>query len=177
LTEFFKYSMCLAFAATLLGCSPELNWRKVWSGQNHVHVLMPCKPDKATRAVTLRVNETDVSTQLHMQACEAGRMNFALAELAVPPNASTKELRDAWRLASLASLQATESQAISEPELTKGGKPSQALITRVTTHTHRAQFVWFITEQTIYQAAVYAKPNEKGFAEAADTFLSGIQWP
>ncbi|WP_353134565.1 hypothetical protein [Limnohabitans sp.] len=112
-----------------------------------------------------------------MQACEAGKMNFALAELNVPPNASTKELRDSWRLASLASLQATEAQTISEPRLIKGGNPSQALMTRVTTNTHRAQFVWFITEQTIYQAAVYAKPSDKGFAEAADTFISGIQWP
>lgn len=154
-----------------------MNWRMVSSSKNNAHVLMPCKTDKATRAVTLRVNEADISTQLHMQACEAGKMNFALAELSVPSNASTKELRDAWRLASLASLQATESQTVSEQRLVKVGNPSQALATRVKTNTHQAQFVWFITEQTIYQAAVYAKPNDKGFAEAADTFISGIQWP
>ena len=164
-------------AASLLGCTPELNWRLVSSSQNLAHALMPCKPDKATRAVTLRVNATEVSTQLHMQACEAGKMNFALAELAVPPNASTQELRDAWRLASLASLHTTESQAISEPRLIKGDKPSQALMTRVTTPAHQAQFVWFITEQTIYQAAVYGKPNDKAFAEAAETYVSGIKWP
>jgi hypothetical protein len=138
---------------------------------------MPCKPDKATRAVTLRVNEADVSTQLHMQACEAGKMNFALAEMTVPPNASTQELRDAWRLASLASLQATESQAVSEPRQVKGSKSSQALMTRVTTHNHQAHFMWFITEQAIYQVAIYAKPKDKGFAEAAETYMSGIQWP
>ena len=169
--------MSLAVVVTLVGCTPELNWRMVSSSQNLVHALMPCKPDKATRAVTLRVNATDVSTQLHMQACEAGQMNFALAELAVPSNASTQELRDAWRLASLASLQATESQTVSEPRLIKGDKPSQALMTRVTTQTHQAQLMWFITEQTIYQVAVYGKPNDKGFAEAAETYMSGIKWP
>jgi hypothetical protein len=112
-----------------------------------------------------------------MQACEAGNMNFALAELTVPPNGSTQELRDAWRLASLASLQATELQTVSEPRLIKGGKPSQALMTRVTTHAHQTQFIWFITKQTIYQAAVYAQANDKGFAEAAETYTSGIKWP
>lgn len=169
--------MFLAIAATLVACTPELNWRMVSSSQNLAHVLMPCKPDKATRDVTLRVNETDVSTQLHMQACEASKMNFALAELTVPPNASTKEVRDAWRSASLASLQATESQAVSEPRLIKGNKPSQALMTRVKTNTHQAHFLWFITDQTIYQVAVYAKPNDKGFAEAAETYMSGVKWP
>ena len=138
---------------------------------------MPCKPDQATRTVDLQVNTQQVSTQLHMQACEAGKMHFALAELTVPKDASAHELQDAWRLASLASLEATEPQAVTQKALMKGATSAQALETRVLTPRHQAQFVWLITEQTIYQAAVYAKPNDKGFAAAADVYKSGIQWP
>ncbi len=177
LTQLFKYGMCLVGVSSLLGCTPTLNWRQVQSSQNHVQVLMPCKPEQATRSVTLRVNSKDVSTQLHMQACEAGKMNFALAELAVPPTASTKELRDAWRLASLASIQADESQVVAGAGPIQGARAAATLVTRVINNTHQAQFVWFITDQTIYQAAVYAKPNDKAFAEAAETYMSGIQWP
>lgn len=162
---------------TLLGCTPELNWRLVSSSQNKVQVLMPCKPDKATRTVSMQANLQAVSTQLHMQACEADNKQFAIAELTVPDKASANDLRDAWRLASLASLQANESQASSETKIIKGENLAQAFITHVKTSNHQAQFVWLVSEQTIYQAAIYAKPNDKGFAEATDAFMSGIKWP
>lgn len=167
LTKLTKYWVCLSCVLTVLGCTPELNWRMVSSSQNQVQLLMPCKPDAATRTVTMQVNLQAVSTQLHMQACEAGNKQFAIAELTVPDKALANDLRDAWRLASLASLQANESQATLDIKM----------ITNVTTPSHKAQFVWRISEQTVYQAAIYAKPNDKGFAEAADAFMSGIKWP
>lgn len=160
----------------LWGCTPELNWRHVSSTQNQVQVLMPCKPDQATRTVDLQVNTKQVSSQLHMQACEAGKMHFALAELAVPKNASAHAVQEAWRLASLATLEASATQAVTQPARIKGAPTAEAMETRVLTPRHQAHWVWLITEQTIYQAAIYAAPNDKGFAEATDVYMSGIQW-
>jgi hypothetical protein len=69
---------CMAQAAHLLvvisalslvaGCTPAFNWRDVAFDGLPVSALLPCKPDRATRAVPL----AGAPRQMVMAGCEAG---------------------------------------------------------------------------------------------------------
>lgn len=166
---------CLLCFGAILGCTPDLNWREIKSQQGSVRVLMPCKPEQATRTVTLQSNQKVVSTELHLQACEAGRLQFALGELTVPMESTADTLLDAWRLASLAAIKAQQSQSVTQPMQFNRNSPMAGLQTRVETDQHQAQWAWFVYGNTIYQLGVYGEPGDKKMAEIADTFFSGIE--
>ena len=63
---------CL-LAMGLLACSSGLNWRTVQLGQ--LITLLPCKPDNATRPVSL----ADTQVNMEMSGCEAGGVLFAIS--------------------------------------------------------------------------------------------------
>ncbi len=64
-----------ALAASLLGCSPALDWRE--AGPRDVDILMnfPCKPQTVSQPVTLAGQRLDMS----MTGCQTAHMTFALA--------------------------------------------------------------------------------------------------
>ena len=168
----------LAFAAALGGCTPALNWRQVNVDTTGVTVLLPCKPDHATRTVALRVASQDMGTNLSLHGCEASNMQFTVGVMLVPSGLPMDEAMAAWRLASLAALDAEPNQALPVAWPLKGAK-LQTLPVRahVVTPTHQAQWAWFADGNKIYQAAVYGKATEKNLPDAAETYFSGIKLP
>ena len=172
----FKVACLLGFVV-ILGCTPDLNWREIKSQQGSVRLLMPCKPEQATRTVTLQANQKVVSTELHLQACEAGCMQFALGELKIPLESSPDALLDAWRLASLAALKAQPSQSVTQPRQVNRNSPMLGMQTRVETDQHQAQWAWFVLGNTIYQLGVYGESSDKKLSEIADSYFSGIELP
>ena len=173
----FLYIACWVGIGAIVGCTPELNWREIRSQQGPVRVLMPCKPEQASRTVTLQVNQKTVSTELHLQACKAGRMQFALGELNVPLESAPDTLLDAWRLANLAVLKAHLSQSVTQARQVNRNSPMQGFETHVKTDQHQAQWTSFVIGKTIYQLGVYGEPDDKKLAEIAEVFFSGIEWP
>lgn len=169
--------VCLLGIGASVGCTPDLNWREIRSQQGTARVLMPCKPEQATRTVTLQANQKVVSTQLHLQACEAGRMQFALGELKIPLESKPETILESWRLASLAALKAQHSQSLTQPRQVNRNNQMPGLQTRVETDLHQAQWAWFVVGNTIYQFGVYGAPDDKKLNEIADIFFSGIEWP
>jgi len=101
-----------AMSMALIGCTPALNWRQVMVGSAGVTVMMPCKPDQATRAITLHVANKSETTHLQLQGCEAAGMQFTFGVMSVPSGLPAEEAIHAWRLASLASLNADASQTV-----------------------------------------------------------------
>jgi len=166
---------CLLSFGVIVGCTPDLNWREIRSLNGSVRVLMPCKPEQATRTVTLQTDQKLVSTELHLQACEAGRMQFALGELKIPLESNAEALLESWRLANLAALKAQQSQSVTQPREVNRKSPMLGIQTRVKTDQHQAQWAWFIVDNTIYQLGVYGEPDDKKLAEIADTYFSGIE--
>ena len=66
----------LAGALLLLAaCNPTFNWREVRPDNTPLSLLLPCKPDKAEKAVAL----AGQPAQLLMQGCDAGGATFAVA--------------------------------------------------------------------------------------------------
>jgi hypothetical protein len=61
------------------GCTPAFNWRDVAFDGLPVSALLPCKPDRATRAVPL----AGAPRQMVMAGCEAGGATFTVAVVTV----------------------------------------------------------------------------------------------
>jgi hypothetical protein len=63
----------------LMGCTPAFNWRDVAFEGLPVAALLPCKPDRATRAVPL----AGAPRQMVMAGCKAGGATFTVAVVTV----------------------------------------------------------------------------------------------
>lgn len=168
----------LALAFLLSACTPALNWRQVSVDTSGVVLLLPCKPDQATRTVTLRVADKNVDTHLSMHGCETSHLQFTLGRMAVPPGLSPDEAMQAWRSASLATIKAAPNEAVSQdgemPGLSRQGQTARVY---VATGEHQVQWLWFAYGNKIYQAAVYGHLKDKKLPEAAETYFSGIKLP
>lgn len=171
-----RVKLLLLWAAMLVGCTPTLNWRQANVDASDVKVLLPCKPDQATRTVVLRAETKQTNANLSLQGCEAGQMQFTFGAIAVPPGLTTDEVLQAWRLASLAPLNASPKDVTSNDREIRGLK-SHASSARVVTKQNQVQWLWFIHDNVIYQAAVYGAAKEPALAGAAETYFSGIELP
>ena len=172
-----KISALFLLSALCLGaCSPALNWRQLSLDSGRVQILLPCKPDQASRDVILLADKQEVSATLQLQGCEASGMQFTFGHMTVPAGMPSSDAMAAWRLASLAPLKLADDQRQQEVWQLQGARVDpQPTKTRVSTNKHQAQFVWFAHGQSIYQAAVYGKHLDKGLAEAAETYFSGMK--
>ena len=59
----------------LSACTPAFNWREVGFEDQPVTALLPCKPDRGTRTVSLAGG----SRSMTMLGCETGGATFTLA--------------------------------------------------------------------------------------------------
>lgn len=57
-------------------CSPAMNWREVRTGAAGIHLMLPCKPERAARPLRL----AGVEVVMTLQACRAADVTWALAE-------------------------------------------------------------------------------------------------
>ncbi|MFS2166326.1 hypothetical protein ACCD09_21600, partial [Variovorax sp. Varisp62] len=82
------FRFVLAAAALVAACSPTFNWREVPVAESGLIVLLPCKADRANRALPLGAE----SVQVDMTGCNAGGATFAIAHA----SASGPEQAEAW---------------------------------------------------------------------------------
>lgn len=174
----------LCAVSLLLGaCSPTLDWRTVRQEASPVSAVLPCKPERAERAVPLRGPQAPPVT-LYMLSCEAGGHTFAVASAKLPdplPAGDTvADWVDAWQRASWATLQvvappqglpegwravpcmvrgATVTRCLSGPARSPAGAPLQA------------ELHWASDGQWLAQAALYGPGVPP---DAHDTFFAGI---
>lgn len=159
---------CAALAATLIACSPALNWRQVQLEQ--ITVLLPCKPDRAQRTVQLGPNEVKIS----MAGCEADAVLFAVSHLHRPDAAKTTELVAAWRDATLANIRATGQtpRPISPPPGTSEAMHMTAQGQRPDGREVQAHLRWIVAGDNIYHIAAY---GDRLTAEQTDSLFSDLR--
>lgn len=168
-------SCAVLTVAGLSACTPALNWREVrlddarWTG------WLPCKPDRAQRTVDLGGQPA----QLSLIGCQAEGMDFTLAQLTLPDGLPAAQAQQAWKTASLASLQAT-SEASSTDWVLAGASP--ALTPQRTLaqggQGQSARWAWFAYDGRLYQLAVYAPASRATQAQQAmDSLISGLRLP
>ena len=165
-----------ALALVLSACNPALNWREVRFDDQPVRVMLPCKPERAERTVTLG----EASATLRMMGCEAQGLNFTWSRIDLPSPAqvSAATVMRAWQGASLQALgadPALASKALAYP--LKGARvdvgPAQL---GASGGAHHAHWVWWLHGGQAYQLAVYAERNAPQPA-VLQTLLEGIQLP
>jgi hypothetical protein len=169
----FKICTLLGLALLMVGCTNALNWRKATVNNERVQLLMPCKPDQASREMQIG---PDVRVSLTLKGCEASGMHFTMAHMQVPQGMASTDVLKKWQKASLASMQAGPQDVVAMNWPLKGAQ--QAALperVRVQNGQHRVQMVWFVLADQIYQAAVYGHSKEKQLPDAAETYFTGIE--
>lgn len=139
--------LALAFASTLGACSPALNWRQ--ASVASVSVMLPCKPDKAQRSVTLVPH----TLAMDMVGCEAGSALFAVSRVELPEGVAAPEVLAAWRAQALAALRASQVQ----DQPMAGATLLQAQGLRPDGRAVQAQLLWRLRGRQIVHWAVYAE--------------------
>ncbi|MGJ7582160.1 hypothetical protein ACSFA3_18400 [Variovorax sp. RHLX14] len=171
-------AIALALTAVLGACTPTFNWRDVRIADKGLVALLPCKADRATRALPLGIE----SVEVEMAGCEAGGATFAVAHAAAADAAQAEAWLRAWRAATRAQLVGGEvaelagtiprSLAVPAPwrlETQHNGSATAAAPARV---------LWFAQRTasgvSLYQATVLGTPSSP---EVFKTFFEGLRLP
>lgn len=161
------------FLLGLLGCSPTFNWRDVRAEQTPLTALFPCKPDQASRRVTLGAQELMMS----MWGCDAGGATFTVAYVDAGQAAQVGPLVSLWKKATLDKMQ---TQTLDDGVFMLKGAGVVPAPLKVEARGVRsdgspllAQVAWFTSGSQVFQAAMYHAPADS--TGVADAFFSGLR--
>lgn len=179
-----RLAPCLIVISVLLvgACSPALNWRTVALTDAPLSLMLPCKPDRATRDVAWGGR----SIALSMVGCQAEGATYTLAHVTVEQPQDAPSVMTDWQQALYRQLQmpgAWQSMP-GEPLVMPGtlelpqarqvqwqGKNSQG-------QPVYADARWFARTQgyqvRVYQAMVLS-PNGPVAVTALESFVQGLQ--
>jgi len=158
----------------LAACEPTFNWREVRANSTDLIAMLPCKPDRATRPVSL----AGQSLELTMAGCEAGGATFAVSHATLADPSRANEVLAQWRQVTLANLQAAAPRDAAFS--VKGALDLPASVQTVAVGRRAdglpvlAHAAWFARGAQVFHAVVYA---DKLSPEVAETFFSGLAFP
>ena len=173
----FRPTLAAAAALVLAACSPTFNWREVPVADDGLIVLLPCKPDRANRALPLGVE----SVQVDMAGCETGGATFAVAHASAESPAQAEAWLRAWRAATRSQL--GEAQMTEAPAALKRAIAAPAPVRLDAQPPQKGavpvQVLWFAQSKknggvSLYQATVLGRPSAP---DAANTFFEGLRLP
>ena len=163
----------VGLAASLLACSPALNWREIQPPDSGAAVMFPCKPDRFVRSVTL----AEQKVQMHLASCSADGVTYALSHAELSDPTRIAAALQALRMLAASNIggQAKVMSPLKVPGMTphllaersaiRGGTEGRLL---------QAQVGVFTRGLRVYQATVI---GEKLDPEGADTFFAGLRLP
>lgn len=172
------YGLSALGVSLLMACTPPLNWREVRFDAGDVLALMPCKPDIATRQISLQEGASVAAANLQLQGCEAADLQFTFGQITLPSGVLPETAMVGWLQASLAPMAVLDRDLQLRPWTLPGALSSpSARYVQVKTTTHWAQLGWFSRGNRIYQVAVYGPVKTKSFDDTAEVYFSGIKLP
>jgi len=174
-----KWTLTGAAALLIAGCSPALNWRTVPLPEADLTITLPCKPERATRAVDLGRGSVDLS----MVGCDADGATFAVSHAALADPARAGQALRHWRAAVLDHLGASAAAAATDtPYAPPGTLVLPEAVRTVAQGPHPdgkpvfLQGVWFArtagAQLRLYHAVVYTRTPRP---ELADQFFAGLE--
>jgi hypothetical protein len=158
-------------AALVVACSPTFNWREVPAEGAGLVALLPCKPDRASRPVTLAGQTAEVQ----VMGCDAGGATFAVSRMHLTDPAAAAAVLAQWREVTLRNMQAASARE--GAFLPKGATalPGSVQVVAIGRRADglpvMAHAAWFAREADVYHAVVYA---DRLSPEVAETFFSGL---
>ena len=163
----------LLSAVALAACNPTYNWREVPAGPAAVRAMLPCKPDKAVRQVTMAGRQVE----LDGMGCDAGGATFAVFHADVGDAGRSGEALAQWKQATLANMKAATVQ--DRPFLPPGGLAVRESLQVVAAGRRpdgssvESQAAYFARGSHVFQAVIYAS---KLRAEQTEPFFSGLRF-
>ena len=165
----------LLSALALVACSPSFNWREVRPENTRLHLLLPCKPDKAQKVVPLGGQATTLS----MLGCDAGGATFAVAVAELGNAADAGSVLALWQDLTLANMKAEpDSRQLIAHKVS--GASLSAPVVRVQAQGRRAdgsavsgQAAYFAQGPQVFQVVMYAP---KIAPDVAETFFSSLKF-
>ncbi|RYX90939.1 MAG: hypothetical protein EOO28_27465 [Comamonadaceae bacterium] len=166
-------------AAVLLGwllaaCNPVFNWREARADNGTLVALLPCKPDRASRSVSL----AGQALELKMMGCDAGGATFAVSHATLADPSRANEVLAQWRLATLANMGAAAPRDAAFLPRGALAVPSSVQTVAVGRRADGlpvlAHAAWFARGAEVFHAVVYA---DQMSPEVAETFFSGLVLP
>lgn len=167
----------LGTLAALLGlaaCSPALNWRDARLEGTPLRVLLPCKPDSASKEVPL----AGQAAALRMLGCDAGELTFAVAVADLGSSAQSGPALAQWQRATLANMKAEAGQEVRSMKITGAAPEPAPLLVKASGRRPDGTPVaghaaYFAQGGQVYQAVVYGKLIP---TEASETFFESIRF-
>jgi hypothetical protein len=154
-----------ACALVMLGaCTPALNWRAV--PLDRLSVLLPCKPDRATRSLQLGT----VQTSMEMAGCVAANNLVAVSHVHAQSVELVQPLLQDWRTRALQNMRSQSETPLALPP--KVVVFMDATGTQTDGARVQARLAWLVDGQDIYHVAVYAP---KLMPEVTDTLFSELK--
>jgi hypothetical protein len=172
------YSIAAGLLSGLLACSPRYNWRELRMEQTPLLLMLPCKPEQASRSLAFGNSTLD----MHMLGCEAGDSTFAITATRVQdPSLRTTTLalwqrstQARWHIATAKPLPFTLNGSTSVDGTGQINATGQAADGKPMA-IHAA---WFAQGPWLFQAAVYTRGGPRNLsADVTDTFFSGLRLP
>jgi len=168
----------LIFSTALLAlaaCSPAFNWREVRPENTRLHLLFPCKPDKAQKVVPLGGQATTLS----MLGCDAGGATFAVAVADLGDAAQAAPVLALWQNLTLANMKAAPgTRQLLSPKIS--GASAAVPVSVVLAQGQRAdgtavsgQAAYFAQGSQVFQVVMYAPQIAP---EVAETFFSSLKF-
>jgi hypothetical protein len=143
------HAIACLLAICLLACTSSLNWRTVQLGQ--LSTLLPCKPDNATRVVSL----AGLSVSMEMSGCEADGVLFAISRIQALDADQAGRLMAALRQASLAQVQTKAIHPVPNSGDAQTSFDVQVDGKRPDGSPLQARFKWLVAGTDVYQLAAY----------------------
>jgi hypothetical protein len=118
-------------------------------------VLLPCKPDRAQRTVSL----AGANLPMDMAGCEADGALFAASHVRVANGQQALDVLGAWRAASFANMRADRPLELPSKSPVSGVTLQQFTANgqRATGEPVQARMAWWVSGSDIFHVAVYAE--------------------
>lgn len=162
---------CVALAA-LAGCTPALNWREVRPEGTELVALLPCKPDRQTRSVTL----AGAAVSMQVLGCNAGGTTWGVATADMGDAARVEDALAGLRAARARNLDGREGEA--RPATVAGLGPDQRALRLVVdgrrpdgTPVREHALLFAQGTRVFHAAALGGEPS----AEALEAFFDGMK--
>ena len=161
-------------AASLVACSPTLDWREFTPEGGELTVSFPCRTDRHARQVAM----AGAQVQMEMLVCSAGESTWAVSFFDVADPARVADVLAEWRATAVANVQGVAER--STPVQVKGMTPNaQSVRVAITGRLPDGTAVqehatFFVRGLRVYSATVIgAKPPP----QAVELFFGGLRFP
>lgn len=159
----------------LIACSQGVNWREISVGETSARAWLPCKPSSVERALPVGESAGSPQVRVNMTGCELGGRLFGISYIKLGDlkalggsGQGSNDPLELWRRASLSA--AGVNQAITSENWNKINSDQVKRATTLKVKTPQdmdVQFVWILSQEFIFQLAVYSPKSLQQSGEAA----------